>query len=241
MSIISNTINSTIESLSSAVVSMGQSAVHSLIPNEYEYYLCAFTLYDSSKSKVGYMSFIVMPNQITESHTPIQNLVKTHGGIVTVFNSSFTPVDITIAGTFGKKWRLITGMTDPNSSKSSSGILNSGILSGGITVHSGYGLTKLLERIIERTTQLDDNNKPYTLIFHNYAFNTGYIVNITNYTFSQSYEQNMIWQYQITMKATGDESAFSSSGSSLLSTLSTVANNAISNGLTSIVSGMIGL
>lgn len=73
--------------LMNALVVVGKSAVHTIIPDEYEYYLCSLELYDSAHTKVGYISFVIMPDQISESHSPIQNIIKTHSGIVTVITN----------------------------------------------------------------------------------------------------------------------------------------------------------
>ena len=98
-----------------AAIDFGKSALHALMPDDYEYYLCSFELYDSKMDKKGFLSFVVMPDQITESHSPIQSITKTHSGIVTTFNSTFSPVNITISGTFGKKFRIVSNYKDPGS------------------------------------------------------------------------------------------------------------------------------
>lgn len=233
------TANSVVTQTLNAVTTMGKSAVHSLMPDDYEYYLCSFELYNSSKERKGFLSFVVMPDQIVENHNPIQTLIKTHGGIVTVFNPSFAPIDISISGTFGRKWRFVSDYQDPTKEKS--GFLNLNIgsfLNTNLGVKSGYGLTKLLEKMVQTAGEVDDNGKPYFMIFNNYAFNTAYMVNIISYNFAQSYDQNMIWRYSIQMKAVGYKPQMTSSAKNLLST---VASNAISNGLTNVISGMIGL
>lgn len=234
-----NNTNAIIQQTLNAVENYGKSAVHALIPDDYEYYLCSFELYNSAKERKGFLSFVVMPDQMVENHSPVQTLVKTHGGIVTVFNPSFAPIDISISGTFGRKWRFISDYQDPTKDKSGFFNLNIGsFLNTNIGVKSGYGLTKLLEKMVKTAEGVDGNGKPYFMIFNNYAFNTAYMVNITHYSFSQSYDQNMIWRYNITMKAVGNKPQITSSKKNLLST---VASNSIANGLTNIVSGMIGI
>ena len=63
-------------------------------------------------------------------------------------------------------------------------------------------------------------------------------MNVSNYTYSQSYEQNMIWNYQLNLRAVGYKPSSINKKGNLLGT---VASNAISSGLTKIISGMIGI
>lgn len=228
-----------VEQVANAVLTFGKSAVHTLMPDEYEYYLCSLELYDSTHTKTGYISFIVMPDQISESHSPIQNIVKTHNGIVTVINPTFAPIDINLAGTFGRKWRLATNYKSPTK-KSGFMSLNFGkLLSMNIGVKSGYGLTKVLEKILKMANSLDSLGKPHILVFNNYAFNTSYVVNALNFNFSQGSEQNMIWFYSISLRAVGYKPIYAKETAGNF--LSKVASNAIAGGLNKLCSSMIGI
>lgn len=226
--------------LMDSVISVGKGAVHAMMPDDYEYYLCSFELYDSNLERKGFLSFVVMPDQITENYSPIQSVTKTHSGIVTTFNSSFAPVNITISGTFGRKFRLVSNYKDPSDRKN--GLmrlnLNLGEAFGSVGIKSGYGLTKILKNILECANKTDDLGKPYLLIFNNYAFNTSYIVNPSNFQFHQGYDNNMIWYYSINMTAVGNKphKAFNHVGT----LLGSVAANSISNGLTNVITNMIG-
>ena len=106
--------NSGITNALSIVESIGESALHMLAPDNFEYYQCSLELLDVEKNQVGFISFVVMPNNISESRAPIQTQVKTKSGIVTNFNDSFAPVNITLQGTFGRRFRIVTGMVDPS-------------------------------------------------------------------------------------------------------------------------------
>lgn len=225
--------------LMNALVTVGKSAVHTLIPDEYEYYLCSLELYNSEHTKVGYISFVVMPDQIAESHSPIQNIVKTHGGIVTVINPTFAPIDISLSGTFGRKWRLVSNYKDPTKNKSGFMNLNFGkLLNMSLGVKSGYGLTKILEKILKEANNLDSSGKPYTLVFNNYAFNTSYVVNVMNFSFSQSTEQNMMWVYSVSLRAVGNKPIYTKE--TVGGFLGKVASNAIAGGLTKLCTSMLG-
>jgi hypothetical protein len=225
-------VNQAISATRSTIVETGKAALHAMAPNDYEYYLCSLELYDSSLQKVGFLSFVVMPNQIIENHTPIQTITKTHGGIVTTFNQSFNPIDINISGTFGKKFRLVNGLQDPIDL--SVGKINK----SKVGTKSGYGLIKVLEHILKESNKTDALGKPTILIFNNYAFNTHYVVEVTGYTFQQSYEQNMMWNYQINMRAVGYKPT--KLATSTADFLKQVASNSISNGLNTMINKMAG-
>lgn len=233
-----NTLNGAIQSTRSTLIKTGRAAIHAMAPDEYEYYLCSLELLNGEGVRKGFISFVVMPDQIVETHTPIQTMVKTHSGIVTTFNPSFSPIDIQISGTFGKKFRLVTGLSDPTKKRNGLNLTFGKVASATVGAKSGYGLIKILEHILKTSEKLDDNDKPYFVIFNNYAFNTHYIVNIMNYSFQQSYDQNMIWHYSISMKAVALKPK--ELGMSTASFLASVAANTMANGMTKLISGITG-
>lgn len=234
------TLNGAIQATRGALVETGRAAIHAIAPDEYEYYLCSLELLDGSGERQGFISFVVMPDQIVESHTPIQTMTKTHSGIVTTFNPSFSPIDITISGTFGKKFRLVTGLADPMKRKGGGLNLSFGKLATTtVGAKSGYGLMKILEHILIKSEKIDESTgKPYFVIFNNYAFNTHYVVNIVNYNFQQSYDQNMIWHYNVVMKAVAEKPK--GLGMSMSHFLGSVAANSMANGMTKLIAGMAG-
>lgn len=240
---------SALTGLADAVIEFGKSALHSVMPDDYEHYLCSFELYDSKQERIGFLSFVVMPDQITESHSPIQSITKTHSGIVTTFNKTFSPINITIAGTFGKKFRIVSNYKDPGSKLFTNvgGYFNFNLNIGSVLnigsglnvgLKSGYGLTKVLKNIIQLANNTDKYGKPHLLIFNNYAFNTSYVVNPMNFQFHQGYENNMIWHYSINMTAVGNKPRKVMRHMGEL--LGSVASNSISNGLTKVINNMIG-
>lgn len=240
-----STVNGAISATRGALMETGRAALHATAPDDYEYYLCSFELFNSSMEKVGFISFVVMPNQIVENYSPIQVITKTHGSVITIFNSSFNPFDISLSGTFGKKFRIVTGLKDPGEiDKKTAGNLALNLLFGKVSnisgtalgAKSGYGLTKVLQHILSASNGVDELGKPYILVFNNYAFNSHYVVNAINFSFQQSYEQNMLWNYNINLKAVGYKPiAISSSMSEFLSY---VAVNSISNGVNNLINKM---
>ena len=224
-----------------AAISIGESALHMLSPDNYEYYMCSLELIDCQSNQVGFISFVVMPNNISESVSPIQTQVKTKGGLVTMFNDTFAPVNISIQGTFGRRFRLVTGVVNPADKRWSgwgnffNGNLGKAMFGIETAYLSGYGLTKVMKYILERATKLDSNGKPYVLIFNNYAFNTSYVVDVVNSTFNQSTDNNMLWYYDIQLKGIAPGKSVRSVGTRNAQLLKTVASNAIAKSLSNIV------
>ena len=134
-----------------AAISIGGSALHTLAPDNYEYYMCSLELIDCQSNQVGFISFVVMPNNISESVSPIQTQVKTKGGLVTMFNDTFAPVNISIQGTFGRKFRLVTGVVNPADKRWAgwgnffNGNLGKAMFRIETAYLSGYGLTKVMK------------------------------------------------------------------------------------------------
>lgn len=227
--------NSSVSNAINAAMTIGSSAMHMLTPDNYEYYMCSLELIDCNRTQIGFISFVVMPNNITESKTPIQSQTKTNNGIVTLFNDSFSPVIISLQGTFGRKFRIITDITDPSEKKSFFNGNSGKLLSNNVTVKSGYGLSKILKYILDKSNELDKDKRPYILIFNNYAFNTSYVVDVMSYTFSQSIENNMIWFYDFQLKATAPGSAVKTTRQKNGQLLKSVASNAIAQGLGNLI------
>ena len=223
-------------------LNVGKAAIHAAMPDDFEYYLCSLELVNHKDERKGFLSFSVMPEQISESYTPIQTMIKTHNAVVTLFNDSFAPVDINIAGTFGRKIRLLLNYKDPwiQTGGRQFLALNFGKVAGvDVGVKTGYGMTKILQHILNVSSKTEaESGKPYYLKFYNYALNTAYLVDVVNYTVNQSMGSNMIWNYQMTLRAVAPLSSFSNVGNKMKNLLPEVAANSIANGVTNIVNGM---
>lgn len=243
-----------------AAVSVGKAVLHATAPDNFEYYLCSFELLDGTDSKkVGFMSFPVLPDSITQSHQTIQSIVKTQNGVVTTYNQSFAPVDINISGSFGRKLRILTDLKDPwnYKGKKFSTILNGSInipgINVGVSLKTGYGLIKCLQHMLSGANghlgggkrRISSDNKkefrPYFLIFNNYAFNQSFVVEVIGYSFSQSVGNNMIWNYNVQLKAVADANFFlGRKKSTLKQFLKAVATTTIANGLNKTINTMAG-
>lgn len=227
--------NSSVGNALNAAMTVGSAALHMIAPDNYEYYMCSLEVIDCNRKQIGFISFIVMPNNISESRTPIQTQTKTKNGIVTLFNDSFNPVIISLQGTFGRKFRIVTNLTDPSEKKSFFDGNVGKILGTNIMIKSGYGLSKLLKFILDKSNEVDKDGRPYLLLFNNYAFNTSYVVDVVSYTFNQSIENNMMWYYDFQLKATAPGSAVQTKKQSNAQLLKTVASNAIAQGLSNVI------
>lgn len=188
----------------------GKSALHAIYPDNFEYYLCSFELINYYGERIAFLQFPIMPEAITESTTSIVTTTKTNSGIVSVFNNTFNPVNISISGNFGRSLKILFGNKEITESKISKLFDNSNSVIGGWIKNSppiaktGYGLIRMMKSIIETSRKTDENDEAYCLIFRNHAFNSSYIVEIMNDTYSMNMQSNMIWNYSIEMKAIGN-------------------------------------
>lgn len=222
-----NALGNVASSVSTVVSTIGRAALHALAPDNFEYYMCSLELLDSSGNSLGFMYFPVMPSAISETRQPILSIVKTNRGVVSMFNDSFNPISISINGTFGRKLRLLLGITELGDVSANSffggnktsflngnfyvrtgtGPSSDHIRSTNVLVKSGYGLIKMLKRMLDSAYKLDDKGNPCILLFSNYSLNTHYIVEPQAYSFTQNQENNTLWHYQIDFQAVAPASA----------------------------------
>jgi len=59
----------------------------------------------------------------------------------------------------------------------------------------------MLEKMISLCNQLDENGKPYSLVFNDLSFNQSYYVEVKSFTPEMSVGRNMIWYYSLNMIA----------------------------------------
>lgn len=186
--------------------SASRAALQTLYPNEFEYYLCTIELLDSNNLEtLEYLSFPIMPSNLRISENKIQSTTKTTEGIVVLENDSFVPKSITFGGNFGRRLKLVdTQLSLPESNENVNGSLSKkGFIKKNIfnnSIKTGYGAVKVLERILENSSQ-SHNGKPTILVFHCYAYNISYIVQLINFNVSQSKQSNMIWEYNVNFTA----------------------------------------
>ena len=172
-----------VAALRSSLSMAGDEVMNMIAPDNFEYYNCALELTDYDGNTVAYLSFDIMPNNIVIQKQPIVSIVKTITDTYTITNDSFNPFSISIQGTFGRKLRLLTTSKDINESKGFSKMLNGNIgvfFDSDILVKTGYGVIKMMQKIIEKSNSFNDRNDYHFLIFHNYAFNTHNVVKVNS-------------------------------------------------------------
>lgn len=173
--------------------------LHALYPEEFEYYLFSLELVNRSGELIESIIFPVMPNSISEQRQSLVNIKKTNNSIVSLTNRTFAPTTINVNGTFGRKLRLLFSNQDKTKENSGSAFSFSAGKKNKANgeIKTGYGVTKLLERIILRSQR-----DPNTLLFlYNMSLNNNYLVECTDMSFNQSTENNMLWNYQLGFKS----------------------------------------
>lgn len=190
------------------IADLGRGTLHTLYPNDFEYYFMTMELINSKGLREDMLVFPVMPQEIRYSTNTLSSTRKTSAGVVSLFNPTFVPFQITIQGTFGKKLRLLLGDSEilsvgfnirTNLGKQSGSAPDS---TWNTKIKTGYGVIKLLEKLIQKSQTLDDDGKPYKLIFFDSSFNSDYVVEIITYSNAQSETgNNGYWDYSIQMVA----------------------------------------
>lgn len=199
-----------IERIAGQAVAGGLRAyLNSLYPEEFEYYLFTLELLSRGGTVKEILIFPVMPNSISEDRPSLVNIKKTNNSVISVTNNTFAPTNISVSGTFGKKIRIILGNQDKTGEDSGSAFaFSEDVKIGGENVSirgevkTGYGITKLLERIIKRSQEEEDS----LLFMFNLSLGNNYLVECTNLTLSQSMENNMMWNYQMQFKSLAEAS-----------------------------------
>lgn len=195
---------SRVAALRSSLSMVGDEVMNMVAPDNFEYYNCALELTDFDGNTVAYLSFDIMPNNIVIQKQPIVSIVKTITDIYTITNDSFNPFNISIQGTFGRKLRLLTTSKDVNESDGFSKRLNGNIgvfFDSDMLVKTGYGVIKMLQKIIEKSNSFSNISDCYRLKFHNYAFNTHNYVKVNSFDFNISTDNNFMWFYSLNMTA----------------------------------------
>lgn len=181
---------------------VGRNALSAFYPQDVEYYLCAFELVSSSGTE-GYFVFPIQPNSIQKSEPTRTNIKKSMSGITALRNSSFIPWEISIKGNFGKRFKIMNqldGVGFGATITKDTGIqFATPVFSA--SIKTGYGATKLLQKILQDSQKLDGTGKPKRLYFYNMALGESYLVIVppSGFTLTQTVDQNTIWQYAVNM------------------------------------------
>jgi len=196
---------------------IGMKTLSSMYPNDFDYYLCALELTTSDDKTIDYLAFPVNPDSMSKS-MPNRNTVKRSMGAVTVLsNPVFTPQEITISGSFGRGFKILTTKApDPDvtymstvsgkyslySISKKNGLGSIHVSSFDLNSKTGYGVIKILEAIIDKSVALDKEGKPCKLYFYNMALGESYLVTVppSGFQLHQDLSKNMIWSYNLTLQ-----------------------------------------
>ncbi len=183
---------------------VGKAGMTALYPDEFEYYLVAFEILDSQGDTVNYFSFPVMPASLKESHHEINNVKKTAGGVAVIDNGTFVPVNISMAGTFGRSFKVLAKASNEGlKNLRALGFNNFHNFEFNTLLKKGYGCIKIIESIKDQSKQLDSYDKPHKLIFYNPVQGNNYLVKFVDFVHYQDMANNMIPRYELSLKAIG--------------------------------------
>jgi hypothetical protein len=213
---------------------LGRSLLHARFPNDFEVYMMALELTDADGNTIDYFSFPVMPQSIQKTELKRTNIKKTSSGVTVLSSATFTPEEITIKGNFGKSFKIIVGkephpkgvaFSIPSGKMNLLGKKAIKTPDFSIGVKNGYGATKILQSIINKSTAVGNDGRPFRLYFYNMALGESYLVaaSPTGLQLSMSEDKNMIWEYtlNLTTIAPLSLSFFDNSKTSLTRLLST--------------------
>lgn len=232
---------------------LGRSTLHALYPYDFEVYLVALELTNSSGETIDYLSFPVMPESITKTEPKRTNIRNTSSGVTVLSSSTFMPEEINIKGNFGRNFKILLSENEPSVNgvaySTKSGVYdltqvgtNTNSLSFttplfDIGVKTGYGAIRILKAMISKSNGVDGDGKPFRLYFYNLALGESYLVAVppSGMTVSQNKEKNMIWEYNLTMKTIAPLNSLKSNvGQSSLTNI--LSANAIQTGVNTLSS-----
>jgi hypothetical protein len=185
------------------VTKVGNILPHALFPDNFEYYFFAFELESENKVTDRFI-FPIAPKQISINESKIASVLKTSGGVVSLFNSTFNPLTITISGNFGRDFKMLVGnLKDKTNIKNDKWVDYFKDVKPFINpfLKTGFGAYNELKRIVRKSTQLSATGQPFQTIFYNLAFSEVYIVQILDFNSTMSDDQNTIHNFSMTMKA----------------------------------------
>lgn len=188
---------------------IGKAALNARYPNEFELYVCALELVDQAGKTMKYFIFPVNPSSMDEAQPKLTNIKKTAAGVTVLSSPTFVPIDITLTGTFGRKFKVLLGndfvdivqsFTTSPSAVSVDSDDNGQTDVFDARVKTGYGCLKILQEIVDGADVIDENG-PRRLIFYNPAFGSSYVVKPMSFKIAMSQESNMVHNYFLSLKA----------------------------------------
>jgi hypothetical protein len=169
---------------------LGRGALHALYPKEFEFYMFALELTTFDGDTIDYLTFPVMPSNITKAENNRINVKKSFGAVTVINSKSFTPSDLTISGTFGRSFKILiesgsptifnglkysykTGIWDPNDIDQS--YLKNDSRNFNPAIKTGYGVIQALKSIIAKSAATDDKGRSMKLYCYNLGMGESYL------------------------------------------------------------------
>lgn len=182
---------------------LGRSALSYMYPKDFEFYLCAFELMEG-RNVVDYFVFPIQPSSIQKTEPNRTNIKTSLSGVTVLKNDAFIPQEVSIKGNFGRNFKILQmqGVAFSNNveiDKERGLTFNSQNFSYG--VKTGFGATKILQKIIQKSNETTSTGQMRQLHFYNLALGESYLVTVqpNGLTLSQTQDMNMIWQYSLSM------------------------------------------
>ena len=198
------------------VQQIGQAALSSLSPHDFEYYMMALELTDGSGRTIDYFAFPVLPTSIQKTEPKRTNIKQSNTGITVLNSTAFVPQQITIKGNFGKFFKIILQTKGPVGSAVAYSISN-GVYdlyqaktkslvvkypNFDVGIKSGYGAINILRAIIAKSNGIDDQGLPFRLYFYNMALGESYLVTVPSNGLvldTNADASNTVWNYSLNL------------------------------------------
>ena len=190
--------------------------LNTLYPRDFEAYMIAFELCDSRGKTLDYMTFPIMPNDITVDESMPVSIQNTFGGVSAVSANVYTSKNISINGSFGRNMKILSrsnnalgSLISALSISSRSTVERTYGLSQIIphteaelskTFKTGYGCCKVLQSILNKAYDVDTWGAVNKLYFYNMALGESYLIKPINFKLNQNMSSNAIWNYSLQMQ-----------------------------------------
>lgn len=186
-------------------ISLGYTTVatllNSLYPNEFECYMISFELCDSQGNSLDYFSFPIMPNQMSIQENLPTKVISTFGGVSAISSNIYTPKVISLDGNFGRNFKMLNRSFTVFSETEIERDYGTGTSKKEIelsrNLKTGYGCTKVLQSIINRSVATDDSGRCNRLYFYNMAFGESYLVKALEFNTKQDLQNNGMWTFNL--------------------------------------------
>lgn len=202
-------IDNAIRNMNTLLTSAGKVALNIKYPKEFEVYMCAFELIDGAGKTMKYFIFPIMPSSLEEKEPEATNIKRTLAGVTSLSTTAFIPRQITLAGNFGRKFKVLLGstysdllsaFTTPQGSVTADSIASGAVNIFDDRIKTGYGCLQVLKEILDEALVIDDNGAR-RLVFYNLAFGTSYVVKVADKRINMSQETNFLHNYTINLNA----------------------------------------